>query len=452
MATYKNDYDKLLESIQSSGQNWSQYDLELAKNNPDAGWSIYESKNDWLDAQKRGDQNAMQAANTAANNVRGLYGNYSGGADGASYQLKQTYDPVPEFTQYESKYADEIDALMRSIQNRDPFSYSPDADVSYQAYAEKYRNAGQKARDDAIGTAASMTGGIPSSYAMTAAQQAQNNYNAALSDVLPQLEQLAYSKYVDEGNQMRDNLSTLIQLDNDAYARHMDAYNSALNNWQLGYGVDRDRLSDLRYDDETAYSRQIDERNYQASERELALNQAMAMLEMGVMPSTDLITAAQLNGSDVNAIYQAVREQMAAKNTSGGSGSSGRSSGKSGSTKTSKPADVYAWLKQNGAKDAGTAYAMLIDAGYAQGTAKTISDYFGGTYLSEKSKATKVANAVAAEHDESETGSRYPMIAGYIEEMRREGRSYSEIVGAITDAYNAGFINKTQRDDLMKKK
>lgn len=333
MATYKNDYDKLLESIQSSGQNWSPYDLELAKNNPDAGWSIYESKNDWLDAQKRGDQNAMQAANTAANNVRGLYGNYSGGADGASYQLRQTYDPVPEFTQYESKYADEIDALMRSIQNRDPFSYSPDADVSYQAYAEKYRNAGQKARDDALGTAAAMTGGIPSSYAMTAAQQAQNNYNAALSDVLPQLEQLAYSKYVDEGNQMRDNLSALIQLDNDAYARHMDAYNSALNNWQLGYGVDRDRLSDLRYDDETAYNRQLDERNYQASERELALNQAMAMLEMGVMPSTDLITAAQLNGSDVDAIYQAVREQMAAKNTSGGSGSSrSRSSSKSSST------------------------------------------------------------------------------------------------------------------------
>lgn len=427
MATYKNDYDKLLESIQSSGQNWSPYDLELAKNNPDAGWSIYESKNDWLDAQKRGDQNAMQAANTAANNVRGLYGNYSGGADGASYQIKQTYDPVPEFTQYESKYADEIDALMRSIQNRDPFSYSPDADVSYQAYAEKYRNAGQKARDDALGTAAAMTGGIPSSYAMTAAQQAQNNYNAALSDVLPQLEQLAYSKYVDEGNQMRDNLSALIQLDNDAYARHMDAYNSALNNWQLGYGVDRDRLSDLRYDDETAYNRQIDERNYQASERELALNQAMAMLEMGVMPSTDLITAAQLNGRDVDAIYQAVREQMAAKNTSGGSGSSrssGRSSGGEGDFEGLYAAAYASRNPENYISSNYKKYGFSSVAGLKSGYKD---------WLEEESPVNgQKVNAVA-----------YPTLVQYAKKMVNAGRSTEYIVDAMrVQGYSDAVIDQ----------
>lgn len=310
-----NEYEKLLASIQGSGQNWSQYDLELAQKNPQAGYSIFESKNDWLDAQKRGDQAAMDAANKAANDVRQYYGSYDGGKDGSGFTLLPQYDEIPQFTEYESKYADQIQDLFDSIQNRDPFTYSPDADVSYQSYAEKYRNAGQKARDDTLGSMAAMTGGIPSSYAMTAAQQAQNNYNAALSDVLPQLEQLAYSKYVSEGNDMRQNLSTLMQMDNQAYQQHLDSYNNALNAWQLGYGVDRDRVGDIRYADETDYNRG-------QAERELALEQAMTMLKLGVMPSEELLTASKMNAGDVQGIYEAIRAQLA-EDTKGKSGGGG---------------------------------------------------------------------------------------------------------------------------------
>lgn len=315
MANYNNEYEKLLASIQGSGQNWSQYDLELAQKNPQAGYSIFESKNDWLDAQKRGDQAAMDAANKAANDVRQYYGSYDGGKDGSGFTLLPQYDEIPQFTEYESKYADQIQDLYDSIQNRDPFTYSPDADVSYQSYAEKYRNAGQKARDDTLGSMAAMTGGIPSSYAMTAAQQAQNNYNAALSDVLPQLEQLAYSKYVSEGNDMRQNLSMLMQMDNQAYQQHLDSYNNALNAWQLGYGVDRDRVEDIRYTDETDYNRN-------QYERELALEQAMTMLKLGVMPSEELLTASKMNAGDVQGIYEAIRAQLA-EDTKGKSGGGG---------------------------------------------------------------------------------------------------------------------------------
>lgn len=321
MAKYNNDYEKLLAGIEGSGQTWSDYDLGLAQKNPQAGFSIFESKNDWLDAQKRGDQAGMDAANKAANDVRQYYGSYDGGKDGSGFTLLPTYDEVPEYTEYQSPYADQIQDLFDSIQNRDPFTYSPDSDVSYQAYAEKYRNAGQKARDDTLASAAAMTGGIPSSYAMTAAQQAQNNYNAALSDVLPQLEQLAYNKYLNEGSEMRSDLSALMQMDDAAYQKHLDSYNNALNNWQLNYGVDRDRVGDIRYADETGYSRN-------QYERELALEQAMTMLQLGVMPSEELLTASKMNNSDVQGIYEAIRAQMAA-DTKGGSGGS-RSSGNSG--------------------------------------------------------------------------------------------------------------------------
>lgn len=327
MAKYNNDYEKLLAGIEGSGQTWSDYDLGLAQKNPQAGFSIFESKNDWLDAQKRGDQAAMDAANKSANDVRQYYGSYDGGKDGSGFTLLPTYDEVPEYTEYQSPYADQIQDLFNSIQNRDPFTYSPDSDVSYQAYAEKYRNAGQKARDDTLATAAAMTGGIPSSYAMTAAQQAQNNYNAALSDVLPQLEQLAYNKYLNEGSEMRSDLAALMQMDDAAYQKHLDSYNNALNNWQLNYGMDRDRVGDIRYADEIGYSRN-------QYERELALEQAMTMLNLGLMPSAELLTASKMNNSDVQSIYNAIRAQMAADTKgSGGSSGSSRSSGKSGDSK-----------------------------------------------------------------------------------------------------------------------
>ena len=327
MAKYNNDYEKLLAGIEGSGQTWSDYDLDLAQKDSKAGWSIFESKNDWLDAQSRGDQAGMDAANKAANDVRQYYGSYDGGKDGSGFTLLPTYDEVPEYTEYQSPYADQIQDLFDSIQNRDPFTYSPDSDVSYQAYAEKYRNAGQKARDDTLASAAAMTGGIPSSYAMTAAQQAQNNYNAALSDVLPQLEQLAYNKYLNEGSEMRSDLSTLMQMDDAAYQKHLDSYNNALSEWQLGYGVDRDRVGDIRYADETGYSRN-------QYERELALEQAMTMLNLGLMPSAELLTASKMNNSDVQSIYNAIRAQMAADTSgSGGSSGSSKSSGKSGDSK-----------------------------------------------------------------------------------------------------------------------
>ena len=361
MANYNNDYEKLLASIEGSGQNWSQYDLDLAQKNPDAGWSIYESKNDWLDAQAKGDKTAMDAANKAANDVRSYYGNYNGGADGSGYTLLPTYDDVPEYVQYESQYADQIQDLYNSIQNRDPFSYSPDSDVSYQAYAEKYRNAGQKARDDTLGTAAAMTGGIPSTYAISAAQQAQNNYNAALSDVLPQLEQLAYSKYVDQGNAMRSDLQTLMQMDNLAYQQHLDSYNNALNEWQLNYGVDRDRVGDIQYADETAYNRN-------QYERELALEQAMTMLNLGLMPSEELLSTSKMNGNDVQAIYEAIRAQLAED-------TSGKGSGGSDSVK-SKP--VLTWPQTLAQIEAGNltttvlaAYEYYMGEEYKKPSAKT---------------------------------------------------------------------------------
>lgn len=247
---YQNNYDDLLRRIHGSGQSWSDYDLNLARENPDAGMSIFTAKDSFSKAQTDEDR---LAANRSAEQIRQRYGGYSAGKDGSGFTLTDKYAPPAQ--EYTSPYGGAIDDLLDEIMGREPFSYSPGADPSYQAYSEKYRSLGNQARENAMGSAAAMTGGQLSSYALTAGQQAQNTYNAQLSDAIPQLQQLAYEMYLGDLNQKRTDLSTLQGLDDTQYGRYRDQRGDALDTWQLNHGVDRETVADQRYEDEANYTK-----------------------------------------------------------------------------------------------------------------------------------------------------------------------------------------------------
>lgn len=247
---YRNNYDDLLRDIQASGQSWSTYDLDLAKDNPDAGRSIYTQKLAYANAQTDAER---QAANDAAEMIRQQYGGYTGGKTGAGFTLtgKNTANQAaPSYTQYASKYQTQIDDLMAQLSGRPAFSYKPTDDPSYAAFSEHYRNAGNQAREDTLAQAAAMVGGQPSTYAVAAAEQAQNAYNAQMSDIIPQLKEAAYGMYVDEGNAMRDDLSLLMAMDEAAYNRHQNEYANQMAEWEANYGASRDAIEDARYDQE----------------------------------------------------------------------------------------------------------------------------------------------------------------------------------------------------------
>lgn len=257
---YKNTYEDLLRDMEKNNIQFSDYDLELAKQNPDAGRSLYSQK---VAYGKATTDEERTAANQAAEQIRQKYGGYTAGVDGTGFTLSDKYAPQP--TPYTSQYQDRMDTLLDQVLDREAFRYDPAADPSYQAYGEQYRNLGNKAMQNALGSAAARTGGQLSSYALTAAQQAQNDYNAQLSNAIPELQQLAYEMYLGEGNQMRQDLSTLMELDDTAYQRHRDELADAQNTWQLNYGVDRDLIDDQRYQDQLAYDRQTaqDQRDYE---------------------------------------------------------------------------------------------------------------------------------------------------------------------------------------------
>ncbi len=123
---------------------------------------------------------------------------------------------------YESDFTAQLDALYQEISSRPGFSYDPGSDAAYQSYALQYARQGRAAMTDTLGQTAHLTGGYGSSYAQSAAQQSYQRYLQQLSDVLPQLQSAAYSRYRDEGDALLDRYKLLQGQDEEAYGRWQD--------------------------------------------------------------------------------------------------------------------------------------------------------------------------------------------------------------------------------------
>lgn len=128
------------------------------------------------------------------------------------------YGSAPE---YVSPYQAMIDEALGAYLNRPAFAYDPQTDPQYAAYRKQYAREGQRATADTLGQYAAMTGGVPSSYAVTAAQQAGDYYAAQMADKIPELYQAAYQMYSDEGNRMLSGLNALRNAESDSYGRYL---------------------------------------------------------------------------------------------------------------------------------------------------------------------------------------------------------------------------------------
>lgn len=144
---------------------------------------------------------------------------------------------------YERKNDAKIDEMYDKIMNREAFSYNAETDPLYQQYAEMYRREGDRAMRDTLAEVAMGAGGM-NSYAITAAQQANDYYNQKLADKIPELYQLAYSMYLDEGNRMRDDLGLLIDMENNDYNRYLNDLGQWNNDLSFAYGREQDALAD----------------------------------------------------------------------------------------------------------------------------------------------------------------------------------------------------------------
>ena len=122
---------------------------------------------------------------------------YSGGAEGMEYQplREENYDGTKPA--YDGGAERNAAWLLDRLGDYGSFSYDPAADPVYSQYQKAYTREGQRAAEDTLARAAALTGGVPASYALGAAQQAENYYASKLADKLPELEQRAYERYGD---------------------------------------------------------------------------------------------------------------------------------------------------------------------------------------------------------------------------------------------------------------
>lgn len=145
---------------------------------------------------------------------------------------------------YTSQYKPQIDSTVDSILNRKPFEYDVNGDALYQQYKDRYTNLGQQAMMDTMGQAAKLTGGYGNSNAQMVGQQAYQGYLQGLTDKIPELAQMAYNRYNQQGQDLYQQYGLLNAQDQAAY----DRWNADYNRWL----TEHDYLSN-RYDTERGY-------------------------------------------------------------------------------------------------------------------------------------------------------------------------------------------------------
>ena len=137
-----------------------------------------------------------------------------------------SYVKIAKPGEYKSAYGSQLTATRNQLMN---WKYDPMKDANYQALAAVYGARGNQAAQDTLGDAAALNGGYGTSYAVSAAQQARNQYNQELAALIPDLEANAYSR-------MQNNYSMLMDADNTAYSRYRDM----MADYQWGKGYDTD--------------------------------------------------------------------------------------------------------------------------------------------------------------------------------------------------------------------
>lgn len=410
----KYTYDQFRQNAQNSGLlgEFSQADLQMAEKNPDFGMSILKYKQDYHNATT---DEARALANQNAENLRSSWGSYTGGADGGSFAMDVMspghfqfsdaptysggdykddiaklwnqqqnfgdfeYGPAPT---YNNRYDATIQDLISGILSRPDFSYDPETDPLYSQYKKQYNREGDRAVEDALGAAAAASGGIPSSYASTAAGQAGNYYAAQLTDKIPDLYQLAYQKYLNDYEMKRSDLSMVQGAEQIDYSKYLndlaqyntdrafdygawqDRYNQVSNNLStalslenMAYNQYLNKLNQYNTDRSFAYGQFLDELSDQANERNQKIQNAVLAGEYGDF--------SQLNNLGINTdrnLMDWERQQLLAS----------QEAERTQQVQALAQAQVDAILSAGGTPSA----ELLADSGYSQEYADALRNYY----------------------------------------------------------------------------
>lgn len=276
-------------------------------------------------------------------------------------------------------YGDAVKDAWNNINNRAKFSYDLNGDALYQQYKDKFINQGRLAMADTMGQASAMTGGYGSSYAVTAGNQAYQSHLQNLNDIVPQLYQMAYDRYTQEGQDLKDKYSILNNMYQTEYGEHRDKksdYYTELGRLTEAYNTERAYDRGVYETDRTHYTTVADNLyNRDFNAHNVAEQNAFNAYQQGV---TEAYQQAQMAASlgDVDKLKE-LGYDTSNMNTGGGGGNTSLFGGFTEEQFTKMMSEAA----MNGNKN--DAMALVIASGYTDSALAIYDQYFG-----EKPKKT----------------------------------------------------------------
>lgn len=174
-------------------------------------------------------------------------------ATAAQQQLQQLMDNKPQG--YNSSYVPQMDRILQQIQGQKEFKYEFNGDPLFRSLADMYTQQAKQASLNAQGQAAALTGGYGNSAAQLAGSQAYQQAILPLYDRGTELAQMAYQQHQGAQNDRYNQLSALLNMEQNAYGKYRDE----VADWQ-----NERNFAANRYDTEEdrGYNRYINDLNY----------------------------------------------------------------------------------------------------------------------------------------------------------------------------------------------
>ncbi len=274
------DYVSAANYEQSRNEKIEKENLPYAKTNNYSGWLDKTDYSNVIREQISSGASKSSVADTLKKRIKKA----SGTAGLTKYAYDDVYDEAIKYIrgngsfdyeasvpEYRDKYSDDIEKAYRRLLNIDEFEYNPFDDELYEYYKLLYNREGHRAMQDLLGELSANTGGIPSSYAVSAAGQMLDKYNEKLAGKIPELYNSAYERYLKGIDTERDNLSMLAELSDTEYEHYLDELNQYNKNRDFEYKTYGDYLDERFRQKEQEYDREDEAYDREQSAVENAL-------------------------------------------------------------------------------------------------------------------------------------------------------------------------------------
>ena len=245
-AVANGDYKSAAKYEQSRNEKIDSEGLNYEKTNRYSGWLDSTDYSNVLKKQMSSGASKSSVSDTLKKRI-----SKASGTDGLTqYAYDDVYDEAIRYIMgngvfierptYKNSYERDISRLLEKLLNTKSFSYNPYDDDLYEFYRQQYIREGDRAMEDLLGELSVSTGGVASSYAVSAAAQARENYNRKLTDKIPQLYEDAYERYIDGIEKDESTLKLLQALSDGEYKRYLDSIELYNKERELDYKREAD--------------------------------------------------------------------------------------------------------------------------------------------------------------------------------------------------------------------